>query len=124
MDDHIKESIVDKQAKKKLSNLKAQRKYYAKKKDDPEFKLYNKTKQKQAYQNNANYRQKKIDHYNQNKDLHNFRSMYNKYKREKRIDKFIERHPDKYEFLIKHDRSRYEVTSEPTEPTTPAVAPE
>ena len=58
--------------------------------------------------------------------LNNKRTLYNKYKRENRLDVFIERHPDKYEFLVNHDRKRYEVISEPTEPhdPEPAVAPE
>ena len=124
MDDHIKEIELDKEAKFKLQNIKKFRRYHQKNKDNPEYKKMKADNQKKAYHNNPEYRQKKLDAYQNNKELHNKRSLYNLYKRENRLNVFIERHPDKYEFLVKHDRARYEVTSSPPEPTTPVVAPE
>jgi hypothetical protein len=126
MDDHIKEIDLDKEAKRKLQNIKKVRRFHQKNKDNPEYKKMKADNQKKAYHNNPEYRQRKLDAYKNNKELHNKRTLYNKYKRENRLNLFIERHPDKYEFLIKHDRKRYEVKSEPTEPHDPglAVAPE
>ena len=126
MDDHIKETTVDKEAQKKLYNLKAQRKYYQQNKDNPEYKKMKRQYQKDTYDNNPEYRQKKLDAYHNNKKLHNWRSIYNRYKRNNKLNKFIEVYPDRYEFLVNHDRARYEVKSEPTEhhDPEPAVAPE
>ncbi len=123
MDDHIKEIAIDKEAKNKIKKYIDIKRYYQKYKNDPEYQAKNRERQKKAYHNNPEYRQKKLDIYKNNKYLVNTRSTYNRYKRENRLDVFIERHPDKYEFLIKHDRARYEVTSSPSEPTSPAVAP-
>lgn len=122
MDDHIKEIAIDKEAKHKIKKLKDIQRYYQKYKNDPEYQAKNRERQKKEYHNNPEYRQKKLDIYRNNKYLVNTRSAYNKYKRENRLDVFIERHPDKYEFLIKHDKARYEVTSEKLEPHDPAVA--
>ena len=126
MDDHIKEIAIDKEAKHKLKKLKDIQRYYQKYKNDPEYQAKNRERQTKEYHNNPEYRQKKLDIYRNNKYLVNTRSAYNKYKRENRLNLFIERHPDKYEFLVNHDRKRYEVISEPTEQTDPepAVAPE
>jgi hypothetical protein len=126
MDDHIKEIAIDNEAKRKIQNLKRSQNYHNKYKNDPEYQAKNRERQTKEYHNNPEYRQKKLDIYRNNKYLVNTRSAYNKYKRENRLNLFIERHPDKYEFLIKHDRKRYEVKSEPTEPSDPglAVAPE
>ncbi len=124
MDDHIKEMAIDKEAKNKIQNLKRSQNYHTKYKNDPEYQAKNRERQTKEYHNNPEYRQKKLDIYKNNKYLVNTRSTYNRYKRENRLNVFIERHPDKYEFLVKHDRARYEVTSSPTEPTSPVVAPE
>ena len=122
MDDHIKEIALDKEAKRKIQNIKRAKNYHTKYKNNPEYQAKNRERQTQAYHNNPEYRQKKLDIYKNNKYLVNTRSAYNKYKRENRLDVFIERHPDKYEFLINHDKARYEVTFEKPEPRDPAVA--
>lgn len=126
MDDHIKEIDLDKEAKRKLQNIKKVRRFHQKNKDNPEYKKMKADYQKKAYHNNPEYRQRKLDAYKNNKELHNKRTLYNKYKRENRLNLFIERHPDKYEFLVNHDRARYEFKYEPTEShdPEPAVAPE
>jgi len=126
MDNHIKETDVDKEAKHKLANLKRVKARYHRLKNDPEFQAKNKANQMKAYHNNPEYRKKKIDNYYQNKNLHNYRSVYNLHKRQNRLNDFIERHPDKYKFLVNHDRARYEVIVEHPEPHDPetVVAPE
>lgn len=123
MDDHIKKIELDKEAKYKLKMLKDIQRYYDKYKNDPEYQAKNRARQTKEYHNNPVYRQKKLDIYYNNKVLVNTRSTYNRYKRENRLDVFIERHPDKYEFLVNQDRARYEVISEPTS-HEPEVAPE
>jgi len=107
MDDHIKETILDKEAQKKLANLKRVKARYQRIKDDPDFKAYNRAAQKKAYDTNPEYRQKKIDDYYNNKKLHNDRSLYNWWKRRGRLNEFIEKHPDKYKYLCSvNDRYR------------------
>ena len=126
MDNHIKEIAIDKEAKHKLKNLKDIQRYYKKYRNDPEYQAKNRERQKLAYYNNPEYRQKKLDAYHNNKELANNRSAYNKYKRENRLDVFIKRHPDKYKFLCESDSKRYTVIPEQSEQTDPepAVVPE
>ena len=125
MDDHINNIELDKEAQRKLANLKRVKARYQRIKDDPDFKAYNRAAQKKAYDTNPEYRQKKIDDYYKNKKLHNYRSLYNWWKRRGRLNEFIEKHPDKYEYLCSVN-DRYRVKSEPTEThdPEPAVAPE
>ena len=126
MDDHIKEIELDKEAKHKIKKLKDIKRYHQKYKNDPEYQVKNRERQTQAYHNNPEYRQKKLDAYKNNKELVNTRSTYNKYKRQNKLNLFIERHPDKYEYLCNHDRARYEVKNEHSVQSDPepAVAPE
>lgn len=69
---------------------------YEKVKDSEEFKMKNREKAKLWYDNNKEKRAKK---YQDNKDFMSAKNTYYYYKRTDQIDKFKQKHPQKYDIL-------------------------
>ncbi len=67
-------------------------------KDKEEFKIKNRERAKAHYNNG--YKDKKKENYVNNRDLIKNKSLYNYYKKKDNIDKFKEKHQDKYDMLI------------------------
>jgi hypothetical protein len=67
-------------------------------KDKDEFKIKNRERAKAHYNNG--YKDKKKENYANNRDLIKTKSLYNYYKKTDNIDKFKEKHQDKYDMLV------------------------
>lgn len=67
-------------------------------KDKEEFKIKNRERAKAHYNNG--YKDKKKENYANNRDLIKTKSLYNYYKKTDNIDKFKEKHQDKYDMLV------------------------
>ena len=67
-------------------------------KDKDEFKIKNRERAKAHYNNG--YKDKKKENYANNRDLIKTKSLYNYYKKKDNIDKFKEKHQDKYDMLV------------------------
>ena len=111
MDAIAHEQKIELETQLKLLNEKRNQIKYAMKKDSEEFKSENRARQKHHYENNPEYKQKKLDNYHNNKQLFNWRCGYNKFKRLDRLTEYIERWPDRYKFLCEHDPARYTVST-------------
>ena len=69
---------------------------YEKVKDSEDFKIKNREKARLWYENNKEKRAKK---YQDNKDFNLSKNTYYYYKRTNQLDKFKEKHPQKYDIL-------------------------
>tara|TARA_R110000787_G_C13344346_1_gene438506 strand:+ start:441 stop:827 length:387 start_codon:yes stop_codon:yes gene_type:complete len=114
--DIINNQEIDQQAKKLIKYVTYSKKYYDKKKNDPEFIKKRNERQRIAYNTNEEYRQKKLDHASNNREYMTARSRYNYYKRNNKIENFEKAHPEKYKLLLEKDHSRY-LISEPEPPS-------
>lgn len=85
-----------------LKNYKTQkqrsREYYDKVKDTEEFKMKNRARAKNHYDNG--YSEKRREKYIQNADELKAKNLYNYYRKKDKIDLFKEIHADKYEALV------------------------
>jgi hypothetical protein len=86
-----------------LTNYKNKRerenKYYHEvTKNKEEFKIKNRQRAKAHYENG--YKEKKKENYLNNKELLKNKSLFNYYKRNDKIEKFKEKHQDKYNMLV------------------------
>ena len=86
-----------------LTNYKNKRirenKYYHEvSKNNEEFKNKNRERARNHYNNG--YKQIKKQKYNDNKDIMKYKSLYNYYKKNDKIDIFKQKHNDKYDKLI------------------------
>ena len=86
-----------------LTNYKNKRirenKYYHEvSKNNEEFKNKNRERARNHYNNG--YKQIKKQKYNDNKDILKYKSLYNYYKKNDKIDIFKQKHNDKYDKLI------------------------
>lgn len=93
--------LTDEQIKKIIESYKKKRirenKYYHEtSKNKDEFVLKNRARAKAHYEKN---RDKKIENYQQNKDFISAKNLFNYYKKKDNIDKFIEKHKEKYDLL-------------------------
>tara|TARA_R110002012_G_scaffold23402_5_gene79459 strand:- start:8457 stop:8780 length:324 start_codon:yes stop_codon:yes gene_type:complete len=94
-------NLTDQQIQKILESYKKKRekenKYYhevSKNKDD--FKIKNRARAKQHYENNKD---KKKEKYINNKDLISAKNLYKYYQKRDRLETFEEKHPTKMELL-------------------------
>tara|TARA_R110000796_G_scaffold20713_4_gene61450 strand:- start:146 stop:505 length:360 start_codon:yes stop_codon:yes gene_type:complete len=110
--DIINDQSIDQEAKKIIKYITYSKKYYDKKKNDPEFKEKRNERQRIAYNTNTEYRQKKLDVALNNREFMTARSRYNYYKRNNKLNNFEKAHPEKYKLLLEKDHSRYFI-SEP-----------
>ncbi len=69
-------------------------------KDKEEFKIKNRERAKNHYING--YKDKKKQNYENNKDLMKMKSLYSYYRKNDKIDKFKDKHLDKYNVLIEN----------------------
>jgi acid phosphatase class B len=69
---------------------------YEKKKLNPDFVIKNRERAKKHYEKN---KEKRVNKYQLNKDLQQAKSSYHYYKRKDNIDKFKEKHPERYNLL-------------------------
>ena len=67
-------------------------------KNSEEYKIKNRERAKEHYNNG--YKEKKKQNYEANKEFIKYKSLYNYYKRNDKIDIFKDKHIDKYNFLI------------------------
>ena len=109
MDQIINEQEIDSNIKLKISRVKASRKFYAKVKDQEDFKIANRQRQTDNYNNNEKYKQQKKDYYQANKALVNARSKYSMYKRKGTLDKFPVEQKKYYDVLLGKDREKYQI---------------
>ena len=72
--------------------------YHNTTKNKEEFKIKNRQRAKDHYENG--YKDKKKENYANNKDILKTKSLFNYYKRNDKIDLFKEKHEDKYTLLI------------------------
>jgi len=72
--------------------------YHNTTKHKEEFKLKNRQRAKDHYENG--YKEKKKENYSNNKELLKTKSLYNYYKKKDMVDKFKEKHEDKYKMLF------------------------
>ena len=92
-EDQIKTILNNYKTKKEKQN-----KYYhevTKHKED--FKIKNRERAKLYYHNG--YKEKKKQHYQDNKDILKNKYLYNYYKKTNKIEVFKEKHKDKYDML-------------------------
>jgi hypothetical protein len=73
-----------------------ERRKYERRKQNPNFVIQNRERAKAWYEANKELKSK---NYSDNKQFLNCRSLYNYYKRQNRIDQFIEKYPDKVSYL-------------------------
>jgi hypothetical protein len=71
---------------------------YNKIKDTEEFKILNRSRAKQHYDNN---KEKKQQHYQEHKEVMNAKSCYYYYRNNNRLDDFFENKKEKYDLLIR-----------------------
>jgi hypothetical protein len=93
--------LTDEQIQKILESYKKKRmrenKYYHEtSKNKDEFIMKNRARAKAHYEKN---RDKKIENYQQNKDIISAKNLFNYYKKKDNVDKFIDKHEDKYNLL-------------------------
>jgi hypothetical protein len=72
--------------------------YHEVTKNKEEFKIKNRQRAKAHYENG--YKEKKKENYLNNKELLKNKSLFNYYKRNDKIEKFKEKHQDKYNMLV------------------------
>jgi len=95
--------LTEEQIERILTNYKNKRirenKYYHEvSKNNEEFKMKNRERAKNHYQNG--YKEKKKENYNQNKEFMKNKSLYNYYKNKNKIDVFKDKHEEKYQYLV------------------------
>tara|TARA_R110000772_G_scaffold163917_1_gene275358 strand:+ start:117 stop:455 length:339 start_codon:yes stop_codon:yes gene_type:complete len=84
--------LNDYQAKRSNEKMK-----YDLKKDTPEWKAYNQNKSRMWY---ANHKKERKEDYEEDKLFYTARTSYGYYKKQGRLDEFINRHPDKHKLLL------------------------
>ncbi len=75
------------------------RKRWLVRKQNPEFMESNRLRAKAHYEKN---KQNKKDNYEKNKDFHKTRALFNYYKRNNRIQDFVDKYPDGAKLLENH----------------------
>jgi len=95
--------LTDNQIQNILSSYKKKRerekKYYHEVlKYDEEYKNKNKQRSKEHYHNKN--KEKKKEYYEKNKDILNLKSLYNYYLKKDMLDKFKNKHNEKYNILV------------------------
>ena len=95
--------LTDEQINRILTNYKNKRirenKYYHEvSKNDSEFKAKNRERAKNHYENG--YKELRKTKYNDNKEIYKYKSLFQYYKKNDKIDIFKEKHIDKYDKLI------------------------
>ena len=82
----------------KKMRAREQRKYL-KKKESPEFIVQNRARAKSHYEA---HKEIKAKNYQENKELYKFKSLYNYYKINDKLNKFIEKYPERVQYLNDH----------------------
>ena len=95
--------LTPEQIARVLTNYKNKRerenKYYHEvTKNKEEFRIKNRERAKNHYQNG--YKEKKKENYNNNKEFLKTKSLFNYYKKNDKIDVFKSKHEDKYKMLL------------------------
>jgi len=93
-DEHINK-ILESYKKKREREIKY---YHEVKKHNEDYMKKNRERAKKHYQNG--YKEKKKEYYENNKDIMKAKSSYNYYKKINNIDKFKDKHKEKYNLLV------------------------
>lgn len=82
----------------KLKRQREQNYYHNVSKNDENFKIKNRQRAKNHYDSKG--KEMKKNNYNQNKEFMQYKSLYNYYKKNNKLEHFKELHPIKYKFLF------------------------